>query len=76
MPHKKVLSTNKQKKNIKKGNIKLRQEWYDGNCYNLKKNLRNLGSLFSKFPNDIYLCHLFFSKKKEYKHTVKKKPIS
>ena len=50
----------------------MRQEWYDGNCYNLKKNLRNLGNLLSKFPNDIYLRHLFFAKKKEYKRTVKK----
>jgi hypothetical protein len=34
--------------------------------------LRNLSSLLSKFPNDIYLRHLFFAKKKEYKRTVKK----
>ena len=68
----KVLNIKKQKKKIKKGNTKMRQEWYDGNCHNLKKNLRNLGSLLSKFPNDIYLRHLFFAKKKEYKRTVKK----
>ena len=68
----KVLNIKRQKKKIKKGNTKMRQEWCDVNCHKLKKNLRNLGSLLSKFPNDIYLRHLFFSKKKEYKRTVKK----
>ena len=41
-------------------------------CHALKKNLRNLGNLLTKFPNDTYLRHNFFSKRKEYKSLLKK----
>ena len=33
--------------------------------------MRNIGNLLSKYPNDIYVRHLFFAKKKEYKRTIK-----
>ena len=67
----KILQTKKQKNNKSRNFSKKRQKWYDENCYNLKKNLRSIGHLLSKYPNDIYLSHLLFAKK-EYKRTVKK----
>ena len=66
----------KQKNRSKnKNSCKRRQKWYDENCHNLKENLRNIGSLLSKYPNDIHLRHLFFAKKKEYKRIIKKQKI-
>ena len=63
----------KRKKQINKNkNKKQRQKWYDENCHTLKKNLRNLGKLLSKYPNDPFLCYNFFAKRKEYKKLTKK----
>ena len=67
----KILKITKQKnRNKNKNSCKRRQKWYDENCHSQKKNLRNIGSLLSKYPNDIYLRHFFFAKKKEYKRTI------
>jgi hypothetical protein len=70
-----VLNIKKQKNTINKNiknKTKVRQKWYDANCHNLKRNLSNIGKLLSKDPNNIFIRHLFFAKRKEYKRMVKK----
>ena len=63
----------KRKRQINRNkNKKQGQKWYDENCHTLKKNLRNLGKLLSKYPNDPFLRHIFFAKRKEYKKLIKK----
>ena len=63
----KILKRNRQINKNK--NKKQRQKWYDKNCHTLKKNLRNLGKLLSKYPNDPFLRHNFFAKRKEKKRS-------
>jgi hypothetical protein len=70
-----VVNIKKQKNTINKNiknKTKVRQKWYDANCHNLKRNLSNIGKLLSKDPNNIFIRHLFFAKRKEYKRMVKK----
>ena len=55
-----------------KSNTKQRQKWYNQECHTLKKNLRNIGNLLAKYPNNTYLKHAFFTKKKEYKGLLRK----
>ena len=56
----------KRKKQINKNkNKKQRQKWYDENCHTLKKNLRNLGKLLSKYPNDPFLRHNLILREKK-----------
>ena len=66
----KVLPIRRQKK-INKNNSKHKQKWFNQDCHTLKKNLRNLGNLLTKCPNDTYLRHTIFSKRKEYKSLLK-----
>ena len=60
------FSQKKQKQTIQK------QKWFDKNCHLLKNELRNLGNLLSRFPENNFLRHKFFSTKKEYKRLVKR----
>ena len=60
------FSKKKQKQTIQK------QKWFDKNCHLLKNELRNLGNLLSRFPENNFLRHKFFSTKKEYKRLVKR----
>jgi hypothetical protein len=70
----KVLNIKRQKKKIKKGNTKMRQEWYDGNCHNLEKNLRNLGSLYSRnFPTTFTYVISFLQKRRNINVQLKNK---
>jgi hypothetical protein len=62
----KVLPIRRQKK-INKNNSKHKQKWFNQDCHTLKKNLRNLGNLLTKFPNDTYLRHTFFQKERNIK---------
>ena len=48
------------------------KKWFDKSCHVLKNELRNLGSLLSRFPDNNFLRHKFFSTKKEYKRLVKR----
>ena len=68
----KVLKIKGRRKVNKKNIPKQRQKWFNQNCHTLKKNLRNLGKLITKYPNNTYLKHTFFSKKKEYKCLLRK----
>ncbi|CAB4002774.1 Hypothetical predicted protein, partial [Paramuricea clavata] len=69
-----LISFKKLKKNSNKvgTNSIPKQNWFDNNCYRLKKELRNLGKLLSKQPNNPFVRHLFFTKKKEYKKLTRK----
>ena len=49
-----------------------RQKQFDKSCHLLKKELRNLGGLLSRFPDNKFLRHKFFSTKKEYKRLTKR----
>jgi hypothetical protein len=54
------LSTKKrQKVTVQK------QKWFNTSCHLLKKEVRNLGLLLSKYPDDPFLRHKFFSTKKK-----------
>ena len=48
------------------------KKWFDKSFHLLKNELRNLGSLLSRFPDNNFLRHKFFSTKKEYKRLVKR----
>ena len=52
------------------------KKWFDKSCHVLKNELRNLGSLLSRFPDNTFLRHKFFSTKKEYKRLVKRLKIN
>ena len=56
----------KQKNTIQK------QKWFDTSCYLLKKELKNLGSLLTKYLTDPFLRHKFFSTKKEYERLMRR----
>lgn len=60
------FSKNKQRCTIQ------RQKWFDKSCHLLKKELRNLGGLLSRFSDYNFLRHKFFSTKKEYKRLTKR----
>ena len=49
------------------------KKWIDKSCHLLKNELRNLGSLLSRFPDNNFLRLKFFSTKKEYKRLVKRR---
>ena len=67
-----ILPFKKQKKTKRTGQSKLKNGIIMHDCYVLKKNLRNLGNLLTMYPDDTFLRHLFFAKKKEYKRFIKK----
>ena len=68
-----ILPMNGPKKvNSKRNTTTPKQKWYTKDCHLLKKNLRNLGSLLTIYPNNTYLKHIFFAKKKEYKRQVRR----
>jgi hypothetical protein len=48
-----------------------KKKWFDKSCHLLKNELRNLGRLLSRFPDNNFLRHKVFSTKKEYKRLVK-----
>jgi hypothetical protein len=71
----KVTPFKKMKKNFHKmgtNSVILKQKWFDNNCYRLKKELRNSEKLLSTQPNNPFVRHLFFTKKKEYKKLTRK----
>ena len=68
----KCIPLKKQKKKSSKTRVTQKQKWFDNNCYRLKRELRNLGKLISTQPNDPFIRHMFFTKKKEYKKLIRK----
>ena len=56
----------------KRKNTIQKQKWFDTSCYLLKKELKNLGSLLTKYHTDPFLRHKFFSTKKEYKRLTRR----
>ena len=70
---KNVASVKKRHAPKKKQRVTVqKQKWFDKSCHSLKKELRNLGYLVSKYPNDPFLRQKFFSTKKEYKRLIKR----
>lgn len=49
-----------------------KQKWFDKSCYDLKRELRTLGNLLSKYPNDPFLRHKFFVTKRVYKKLIRR----
>ena len=70
-----ILPFKKQKKTKKKMS-KQNQKWYNNDCYVLKKNLRNLGTLLTMYPDDTFSRHLFFAKKRNINVLLKSKKDS
>ena len=48
---KRVLPTKARGKTKIKVNPRQKQKWYNQDCHTLKKNLRNMGNLLTKYPN-------------------------
>jgi hypothetical protein len=67
MPLKRKRKSGKAKQN----NVQ-KQKWFDKSCHCLKKQLRNLGSLLSKYCNDTFLRHTFFGTRKAYKNLIRR----
>lgn len=57
---------------IRKTKAIKKQKWFNKNCFDLKKEVRNLGYLVSKYPNDPIVKNNFFKTKKTYKKLVKR----
>ena len=57
---------------VKKKRIHFRQKWFNGNCFIMKKELRNLVKKLQRNPNNPDVRASFHSLKKEYNKTLKK----
>ena len=68
----KVLKMKGRRKDNKKNIPKQRQKWFNQNCHTLKKNLRNLGKLITKYPNNTFKTYIFLKKERIYKCLLRK----
>ncbi|CAB3984539.1 Hypothetical predicted protein, partial [Paramuricea clavata] len=59
-----VKIRNRQTPKKKRKRTIQKQRWFNTSCYLLKKELKKLGSLLSKYPYDPFLRHKFFATKK------------
>ncbi|XP_006822537.1 uncharacterized protein LOC102802199, partial [Saccoglossus kowalevskii] len=62
--------TPKLKKNKRKSKQK---NWFDQDCWSLRKELRSLSRLLQKYPQDPYIRGKFFQTRKQYKKLIKHK---
>ena len=56
----------------RKLNICFRQKWFNGNCFAMKRELRNLGKKLQRNPNNPDTSASFHRLRKEYNKTLKK----
>jgi hypothetical protein len=50
---------------------KMKHDWFDGNCFFMKRELRNFGKKMHKFPNDVNIRVSFHRLRKEFQKTLK-----
>ncbi|CAG2226863.1 unnamed protein product [Mytilus edulis] len=56
---------------FKKKKKKKKHNWYNGNCFIMKKELRNLGKKMQQYPNNAHIRSNFHRLRKEYNKSLK-----
>ena len=50
---------------------KIKQKAFDKNCYDKRRNLKRIGELLNKYPNNDNIRKTYHQNKKEYKYLMK-----